>query len=77
MSSQIRHMSDGNAVHCCLLGTEVTHKLEESSWMCTFPQCKSEAAVCSQGLGRKVGNAHPGSIEGEVMRGCQADKRLA
>ena len=27
MSSQLRHMSDGNAVHCCLRGIGLTLKL--------------------------------------------------
>ena len=45
--------------------------------MCSFPQCKPEAAVCFQGVGRKVGNAHPCSVEGEVSGDIRPDKRRA
>ena len=50
MSSQVRHTSDGNAVHSCLLGTRLTHKLRRSVKLTlrvvTMQICAQQIAVC-------------------------------
>ena len=40
MSSQFGHISDGDKVHCCLLGTGLTHKLKV---------CQADSACCRNG----------------------------